>query len=277
MCYYGFMNYSDLRSLDDDQMRELFLPSESKFNCLKCSRVLHKKDTIKYKCNYCKKSTSLWKGTLFENRRIPLQTRVELLWLLANGPLTNKQTQRQYSLNANAFQSYQLGVFSLCQQWMSEQLLNGIVEVDETYLGKGLGREAVPAVFIAVEKKRNGRVIALPENSFTKNNCHKLVEQTVDSNSSILTDGWRGYNSIEEIVGKNYNHQVKSSHKQLPQVHSSINNLKKYLSAYIRLPKYKYLQYYLAHWAWLYSHRQLTEEQRFNLLIDLSMQGRVLK
>jgi IS1 family transposase len=224
-----------------------------------------------YYCRYCKRNTSQWKGTIFEYGRIDFTTRLDILWQLAQKPVTNKQAQREWSLGPDTYQRYQYKIFKTCQDWMSEAYLVDKIEVDEAFLGKGTGRSALPALFIAVEKNKKGKVIVQKSDSFTKESCHAFINHLDnDQISTIHTDGWKGYAGIDK-------RSIHLSYKQLPQVHSAISQLKTYLKAYVRPVHEKHLPLYLAHWAWLYSYRRLSPEERFQLLLDQGMKGRILK
>lgn len=223
-----------------------------------------------FECRACKKYYSYYEGTVFAAGRLDFRVRLDMLWQLAQAAVTNKQAQREWGVNPNTYQRFQYGIFRTCQSWMNQQELQGEIEVDEAFLGTGVGRSALPAVFIAIEKDARGRVQVQRSEQFTKNACHAFITSIdTDAVSMIHTDGWKGYNDI-------YKRVQHSTYTELPQVHSAINQLKTYLKTYVRPVKEDYLSLYLAHWAWLYSHRHLTPAERFDALLNEGMRGRVL-
>jgi transposase-like protein len=256
-----------VKDLQSKRLKKTQCPND---DC-QCSLINNGKD--QYSCSACRQSWSYWAGTVFASSHLSAEKKALLLSLLAYRPLTSREACKIHGFNTHPYQRLQRKIFERCYQWMLEEKLIGPVEADETYLGQGLGRSATPGVFLSVEKKTNGRVIVLSENSFTKQNCNKLVKKTVLANNVIITDGWKGYNDLEKL---GYTHQTVATFKDLPQVHSAISHLKRYLKTYVRPPKEEYLHLYLAHWAFLYSHRGLPSQKREGKLLELCLQGRIL-
>ena len=57
------------------------------FRCPKCGHnEVWELNTIKYKCKECKKQTSLYEGTIFENTRKPLTTWFTAIWYITLDP-----------------------------------------------------------------------------------------------------------------------------------------------------------------------------------------------
>jgi transposase-like protein len=271
------MSYEELvRRLPNKEHAVEFLKEEVSFNrkCNECGRLRQSKQ-LQYYCPKCKDSVSLLAGTIFAKAHYPLQEGLLLTWLYSQGAVTSKSLQEKglASTTVQRFLSKQQGRLL---DWLSEQSVEENIEIDEAYLGSGKGRGNSRGVILAVEKKNNGLAIPQVLNNFTKKNCHAFIKENVQTNSVVLTDGWKGYNDLDQIMGKKYQHQRAGDYKDLPQVHSAINHLKRYLATYIRPVSEKYLPGYLAHWAFLYSHRGLTSEQKFKALLDLNMRGRVL-
>lgn len=113
----------------------------------------------------------------------------------------------------------------------SRDLLTGAVEVDETYVGgigekiRGRGAERKVIVAIAAEIRGRGpgriRMSIIPDVS--ADSLHKFVSDNVQKDATIYTDGWRGYNGIED---SGYKHNVTNiagsgdpAHVAMPRVH----------------------------------------------------------
>lgn len=240
-----------------------------KRECLKCGCLRKNTGSHQYQCSKCNDSLSPLKGTLYQGAHYPLGKGFMLTWLLAQQPVTNKSLQRK-GFTATTIQRFIGRQQERLKGWLNEQELAGIVELDEAYIGKGKGRGNNKGLFVGVEENKNGLIIPVLSKSFNKQSCNNYVEEYVNNQATVLTDGWKGYNNISKYCRE---HVIKKSYHELPNVHSAINNLKKYLRTYVRPVSDKHLPGYLAHWAWLYSHRDLTEEERFKKLLALNLKG----
>jgi transposase-like protein len=109
--------------------------------------------------------------------------------------------------------------------------LTGAVEVDETYVGgvgekiRGRGAERKVIVAIAAEVRGRGpgriRMSILPDVSAAS--LHEFILNNVQKGSAVRTDGWRGYNGVEDL---GYRHIVTNiaasgdpAHVVMPRVH----------------------------------------------------------
>ena len=94
------------------------------------------------------------------------------------------------------------------------ELLEGIVEADETYVGgknknrhddkktkgdQGSGGSDKQPVFGVVQRQRQGKVKVEKVNNVSKNTLNKEIKRTVTKNSTIMTDEWLGYNELKKI------------------------------------------------------------------------------
>lgn len=237
--------------------------------CLECGSLRQRASSNQYQCVKCNDSLSPLKGTLYQGAHYPLSKGFMLTWLLANQPVTNKSLQRK-GLAATTIQRFIYRQHERLKNWLEEQELTEIIELDEAYIGKGKGRSNNKGLIIGVEKRKNGSAVPVLKESFDKTTCDNYVIKHVNKQAVIITDGWKGYNNISNHCQE---HKIVRSYHELPNVHSAINNLKTYLKTYVRPVSDKYLPGYLAHWAWLYSHRDLTEEERFNQLLKLNLKG----
>jgi transposase-like protein len=92
--------------------------------------------------------------------------------------------------------------------------LSGRVEVDESFLG-GLeenvrGRQTFKKALIAVAAEEDGegigriRMIRIPDASAIS--LRSFILQSIEPGSTIITDGWEGYNGLES---HGYSHEIK--------------------------------------------------------------------
>ncbi|MBI5420965.1 MAG: IS1595 family transposase [Parcubacteria group bacterium] len=165
--------------------------------------------------------------------------------------------------------------------------LEGIVEVDETYLGgqgknkrleikrksalskRGRGTTKQPVFGILC---RGGKVWAELIDRTEAENLQPIIERKVRRGSIVCSDTWRGYTGI---AAKGYIHRMveHSKNKYSDKKGNHINGLegfwgylKRKLSAKGGVRREK-LHVYLGEYVWKYNHRNLTFGRRKNVLL----------
>jgi transposase-like protein len=91
--------------------------------------------------------------------------------------------------------------------------LSGVVEVDEIFIGgerpgkRGRGAEGKTLVVLAVQEAQRGigRIRMCQVADAAGGSLEPAVWEMVEPGSVVRTDGWRGYNGLEEL---GYNHKV---------------------------------------------------------------------
>jgi len=188
-------------------------------------------------------------------------------------------TTRKSGVNAVNLQDLLgLGSYDTAWTWLQKlrrctirndrEKLSGIVEVDEFVLGgqksgkRGRGAEGKTIVLAAVEKqyRRLGRIRLQICKDFSSDSLIPFIEQNVEPGSHIITDGWKGYNSISST---NYSHQVVYWAKRddktsvLPGVHLIVSLLKRVLLGTFqgRFDR-KHLQCYLDEYVFRFNRRR---------------------
>ena len=162
--------------------------------------------------------------------------------------------------------------------------ISGRVEVDETYIGaeeKGLrGRkiENKALVVVAAQEKgrRVGRIRMRRVQDASAGSLHPFVEDSIEPGSVVHTDGWEGYNGLEE---KGYHHEVTvpASHEELasellPHVHHVVGLLKKWLAGTLHGGiSHEHLDYYLDEFTFRFNRR--TSRSRGKLFYRLVQQA----
>lgn len=96
------------------------------------------------------------------------------------------------------------------KQKVVANMLKGIVEVDETYVGgkprkgsgeknkRGRGTDKTPVITMV---ERNGNSVSFPIEKVDKETLRGAINGSIDKRSTIMTDEWKGYNG----VGVNFN------------------------------------------------------------------------
>lgn len=169
----------------------------------------------RWNCHSCHASFNVLAGTIFEKTRIPLQK-----WFLAIGLMLNAkkslsscQLGRDLDLNQKSAWYMQQRIRAALTNKQAD-LLWGLVEVDETYVGgkprrtnkkddhtpnkPGRGTKKT-AVIGAVE--RGGQVIAKVAKDLTSKGIVNFLKDTMDpDNSLLITDEYKGYNAVKSFM-----------------------------------------------------------------------------
>lgn len=196
-------------------------------NCPYCgsTTVARKSDsgrTGRWNCYGCKSSFNVLSGTIFEKTRIPLQK-----WFLAIGIIVNaKKSVSSFQL-ARDLDMNQKSAWYLQQRIRAAmltkegELLQGIVEADETYVGgkprkgnkrkddvpnkRGRGTSKVPVIG-AIE--RGGRVVARVAEDLSGKGILRFLRETVRAEGTLLiTDEFKSYNAAADYTRAVINHK----------------------------------------------------------------------
>ena len=168
----------------------------------------------RWNCHGCHSSFNVLSGTIFEKTKIELQK-----WFLAISLILNaKKSMSSYQLSRDLDLNQKTAWFMLIRirtaMVESGDLLTGIVEADETYVGgkprrgnkrdddkpapKGRGTDKLPIIG-AVE--RGGRVVAQPSLRVNAAALTEFLNRNIDADSSLLvTDQFPGYRRMRQSI-----------------------------------------------------------------------------
>lgn len=159
----------------------------------------------RYHCNNCNTSYSVTVGTIFHKTHLPIQK-----WFLAVSIILNakkgisaRQLGRHLKVHRNTAWRISMKIREAIFEPEQRGLLQGLVEMDETYIGakrprktqkqrmqgknfkRGSGTNKTPVVGIA---ERYGKVKAkvVPKHQITHKRLSQLVRDNVDLEKSIL-------------------------------------------------------------------------------------------
>lgn len=223
-------------------------------------------------CPSCHHQTSVTTGTIFEKTRTPLTTWFETAWHMttAKNGLSAKTMQRTLGTSYRTAWKI-LHQYRIAMVRSEREQLSGTVEVDETLVGgvehKGKGKRGRGAdkaiVVIAVELKEPkgfGRIRMHHIPDASGEALVPFICDSVKSGSIIRTDGWSGYNQLNQ---KGYLHQPvvlcstsDPAHVSMPGVHRVASLLKRWiLGTHQGSVSSEHLQSYLEEFTFRFNRR----------------------
>jgi transposase-like protein len=226
-------------------------------------------------------------GTIFQDTRTPLTTWFRAMWWV---------TAPKTGMSALGLQQV-LGLGSYTTAWTwrhklrramvrpGRDRLQGRVEVDETYWGApevGVrGRHVIDKLLIAVAveavgRRGLGRIRMRCIKDASADSLQAFVEEAIEPGSLVHTDGWVGYDRLEQ---RGYRHRVtvlkgrrRSPAELLPRVHRVVSLLKRWLlGTHQGAVGFAHLDYYLDEFTFRFNRR--TSRHRGKLFYRLVEQA----
>jgi transposase-like protein/ribosomal protein L37AE/L43A len=237
-----------------------------------------------FHCTNCDFETSVTAGTIFHGTRKPLQWWFRAMWYITN---------QKYGVSALGLQrALGLGSYHTAWTWMHKlrramvrpgrDRLDGIVEVDETYIGGGKpgkrGRGAAGKVLVVIavqlDDKRIGRIRLQRVPDASGKSLEKAVGDTVALSSIVRTDGWNGYSRLGT---KGFVHEIARQEAEvgdnlLPKCNIVASLLKRWLlGTHHGAVQASHLDYYLDEFTFRFNRR--TSGSRGKLFFRLVQQA----
>ena len=195
---------------------------------------------VKHKCHGYGYQTSVISGTIFQDTHKPLTLWFRAIWYLT--------AQKNGASALSLQQILGLGSYRTAWTWLHKlrramirpgrDKLQGIIEIDETYIGaakqggkrgRGAGNKVLVVVAVEISDNKIGRIRMLVIDDASAKSLHHFVEQTIEKGSTIVTDGWGGYNGLSEKGYAQESKKQKDDQTLLPHVHTTISLLKRWL------------------------------------------------
>ena len=189
--------------------------------CLRCGSlsIFDIKNRNQYQCKDCQYHFSVTTGTMLHDSHLPLRKWFLATYLIveAKKSISSRQLGRTLKVARKTewYLSHRIRE-AMAQAMASDPLLDGVVEVDETYIGgrvRGKGRGYVDNKTIVVGVKQRGGAIRM---KVVDNNNHKTLhgfihEYVSPDTEAIYTDGWRAYRGIgdENTIHDTVNHSAE--------------------------------------------------------------------
>lgn len=245
-----------------------------------------KMKNFRYKCNNCNTSYSVTVNTIFHKTKMDFQK-----WFVAISLVLNAKkgiSARQLARDIDVTKDTAWYLLMRLRKAMTEygDLLQGIVEVDETYVGGknknrhadkktkgGQGRNTTDKIAVAGILQRNGRVIAKKVKDVTGRTLKSMIYENVKKGSKVMTDEWMSYNGLH----KHYEHG-RVNHGSGNYVNGEVHTnsiegfwslLKRGVIGQFHHVSSKYINRYIDEFCFRYNHRQ--NDEIFSLTLQKAL------
>lgn len=266
-----------------DYLWELRFPDG--FRCPRCGadEAWHTARGLR-RCQKCDNQLSVTAGTVFEGTRKPLTLWFRAMWHVVN---------QKHGVSALGLQkALGLGSYRTAWTWLHKlrvamvrpgrDRLAGTVEVDETYVGgerhgkRGRGAEGKALVYIAAQDDGGHigriRLMRIPDASAAS--LSDTVQKTIQPESIVRTDGWNGYNDLNELDYERriVRHSADVGDNLLPLANRVAALLKRWLlGTHQGAVRPTHLDYYLDEYTFRFNRR--TSKSRGKLFFRLVQQA----
>ncbi len=258
--------------------------------CPHCGAESPYKTNRGYKCSSkeCHKKFTVKVGTIFENSKIPFRVWFAAIYLAT----TSKKgiSSVQLSTQLDITQKTAWFVLHRVREMLkvsAPEMLGGMVEADETYIGgkegnKHYSKRLLPDGTLKPENKkivlglieRNGKVILKYIPRATASNMVPYIEKHVTLGSTVYTDEAGAYNSL----GSKYTHGTVTHSVRIyvdGNIHTNtIENfwsvLKRGLYGIYHSVSEKHLERYLHEFSSRFNERHAGSEEKFNKFLTQS-------
>ena len=216
------------------------------FVCPKCNQAVKAWPIgdLLFKRSVCRYKASVTAGTIFQDTRKPLKDWFTAIWWVTTQKNGASAMGHQQVLGLRSYTTAWTWLHKIRAAMVNPQrtMLQGTVEVDETYVGgeekggsRGRGTENKSLVVIGIElyegKNQLGRTRMKVVPDASKTSLQGFVKENVQFGSTVITDGWSSYTSLPQ---EGYLHVVERPSDEnkdtpLPHVHLIASLLKRWL------------------------------------------------
>ena len=187
--------------------------------CPYCNSTNTAKAEHRHRCYTCKTSFSVTVGTIFHHTHLPLQKWFLAIMLMLNAKkgISALQLSRDLRVNKNTAWRMNMQIRKAMTQIEQRPILQGIVEMDETYIGgkprkgtrgegkdgkhkPGRGTKKAPVIG-AVEREGSVAAKAVDKKNMKGRNMRAFVRQHVNTEaSSLYTDEYKAYMGMSKVL-----------------------------------------------------------------------------
>lgn len=186
--------------------------------CDRCGGMEHSylKTRRLWKCKACKRQFSVKVGTIFEDSPLGLNKWLPAVWLTANSKngISSHELARSLGITQKSAW-FMLQRIRLAMQTGSFEKIDGVAEVDETFIGgkarnmhadkraeKITGTGGKDKAVVVGVLERGGKVRATVANDRRKGTLQRIVREHVAEGATVYTDALASYTGLE----RDYDH-----------------------------------------------------------------------
>jgi transposase-like protein len=238
-----------------------------------------------WKCGGCRKQFTVKVGTIFEDSHIPLVTWLRAIHLLCASKkgMSAHQLHRMLGITYKSawFMAHRIR-YAMSQEPLSSKL-NGVVEVDETYIGgrrkgtkrgrPGRGSHKAPVVSLV---QRDGQARSFHVPHVTGRNLKKVIRENVSTEANVMTDDLYLYHGLNkefaahDIIRHKYGKYARREGAKVIHVNSAEGYfalLKRGIVGTFHHVSKQHLQRYLDEFDFRYNARKIKDGERALLAI----------
>ena len=186
--------------------------------CPYCTSTNTAPSEHRHRCYDCKTGFSVTVGTIFHHTHLPLQKWFLAIMLMLNAKkgLSGLQLSRDLKVNKNTAWRISMQIRKAMSQAGQRNLLTGIVEMDECYVGgkprrgnrrdddkpnpRGRGTKKTPVIG-AIERGGTVTAKATAKERLKGRHLRAFVRDRIDTaNSSLITDEYKGYLGMAKLL-----------------------------------------------------------------------------
>jgi transposase-like protein len=244
---------------------------------------------LRHHCNGCRKSFSVTVDTIFHQTHIPLQKWFLGISLIQNAKKGISSRQLARDLELPVYTSWSMAHRIRKSMQDNGKLLEGIVEMDETYVGgkprkenhkdddndkgnpRGRGTKKTPVVGM-VEREGDVKAKAAAKSSLKAKDLLKLILQHINTKETILvTDEYTGYNNMNDTVPHltiNHSYEYAKGDVHTNTIESFWAIVKRGIMGQFHWVSKKYLNAYLDEFCYRYNTRNMDSSIVFDMTIN---------
>ena len=182
------------------------------YRCPRCDNEKARQVSgVKYECLRCGYQTSVIAGTIFQDTHKPLTTWFRAIWWITSQKNGTSALGLQKVLGLGSYRTAWTWLHKLRRAMVRQgrDKLQGVIEVDETYIGspesggkrgRGAGNKILTVIAVEINDKKIGRIRIGVIDDASSDSLHKFIDAAVEKGSTIISDGWRGYNTLSSFL-----------------------------------------------------------------------------